>query len=158
MNANIVLVAPEIPHNTGAIARLCVGLGARLHLVRPLGFSLRESQLKRAALDYWDHVDLHVHADWQAFLDADQPAAMFFASTQGKQDLYAQHFTPGCHLVFGNETSGLPESFYTRYADRLFQIPMPGPHARSLNLANAASIVVYEAYRQLRDGERAGGP
>ncbi|MCE9613023.1 MAG: tRNA (cytidine(34)-2'-O)-methyltransferase [Lentisphaerae bacterium] len=147
---NLVLIAPQIPHNTGAVARLCVGLGARLHLIRPLGFSLRESRVKRAALDYWEHVDLVVHADWEAYLATAQPDAFCFASTKGARGYLDCRFTPGTHLVFGNETEGLPAAFYDRYRESLYQIPMPGPHARSINLANAAAIVAYEAYRQLR--------
>ncbi len=145
---HITLVAPQIPHNTGAVARLCVGLGARLHLVRPLGFSLRESRLKRAALDYWEHVDLQVHADWDAYLADAAPAALCFASTRGTRPHWETSFTPGTHLVFGNESQGLPEPFYTRYRAQLCRIPMPGPHARSLNLANAVAVVAYEALRQ----------
>lgn len=150
MNINVVLVAPEIPHNTGAIGRLCVGLDARLHLIRPLGFSLRASHLRRAGLDYWEHIDLHVHSSWEAFLEQAQPERLCFASTRGERSYLDYRFLPGDHLVFGNETSGLPPDFYTRYRDQLFHIPMPGPHARSINLANAAAIVLYEAFRQFQ--------
>lgn len=146
---NITLVSPQIPHNTGAIARLCVGLGARLHLVRPLGFSLRESRVKRAALDYWEHLDLVVHENWDAYLDNASPPALCIASTRGTRAHWEVAFTPDIHLVFGNEPEGLPAPFYTRYAAQLCRIPMPGPHGRSLNLANAVSIVAYEALRQL---------
>lgn len=149
---NLVLVAPQIPQNTGNIARLCVGLGARLHLIRPLGFSVRESRVKRAALDYWEHVDLVVHRDWDAFLARAQPADLFFASTKGTRTCFDYRFTDATHLVFGNEEAGLPLEFYTRYRDQLYTIPMPGPHARSINLANAAAIVAYEAFRQITRG------
>lgn len=147
----LVLVHPEIPHNTGAIGRLCVGLGCALHLVRPLGFRLTEAHLRRAGMDYWEHLDLHVHDSWDAFLQAARPDTerLFFLSTRGARPLYACAFQPDDTLVFGNEGGGLPEDFYSRYAARLFRIPMPGPHARSINLANAASIAAYEAYRQL---------
>ena len=147
---NIVLVAPRIPHNTGAVARLAVGLDARLHLVRPLGFSLRESRLKRAALDYWEHARLTIHADWEQYLEAEQPGALVLTSTRGGRSYLDVRYTAATHLVFGNETEGLPAPFYERYADRLVRIPMPGAHARSINLANAVAIVAYEAYRQLR--------
>lgn len=150
---NVVLVHPEIPHNTGAIGRLCVGLDARLHLIKPLGFSLRASALKRAGLDYWDHLRLAVHPDWDAFLAAEAPARLFFASTQGVKSCYDCVFAKDDFLVFGSETTGLPGSFYTRYAEQLFRIPMPGAHARSINLANAMAIVLYEAYRQTRGSE-----
>ncbi len=146
---HITLVAPEIPQNTGSIARLCVGLGARLHLIRPLGFSLRESRVKRAGLDYWEHADLVIHENWERYLADARPPALFFASTRGERSCFDCRFTPDAHLVFGNETSGLPPDFYVRYRDQLFRIPMPGPHARSINLANAAAIAAYEAYRQL---------
>ena len=112
---SIVLLRPEIPHNTGAIGRLCVGLGVPLHLVRPLGFALDDRYVARAGLDYWSHLD----------------------------------FSEGDALVFGNESSGLPKDFYDRYNESLFKIPMPGEHARSINLANAVSIAAYECYRQL---------
>jgi len=146
---HIVLVKPEIPHNTGAIGRLCVGLDCPLHLIRPLGFHLSDQYVQRAGLDYWEHLRLTVHDSWEAFLSAVQPPRLFFLSTRGEQSLYACAFQPGDALVFGNEGHGLPEPFYTRYGDRLFKIPMPGEHARSINLANAASIVAYEAYRQI---------
>lgn len=144
----VVLVAPEIPQNTGTIGRLCVCTGARLHLIKPLAFSLDEAHVRRAGLDYWHLVDLHVHAEWEAFLAACRPQRLCFASTKGGRSLYERTFTAGDYLVFGNETRGLPPEFYTRYADDLYQIPMPGRHARSHNLANAASIVLYEALRQ----------
>lgn len=145
---NIVLVAPEIPHNTGAIGRVCVGLDAHLHLIRPLGFSITESRLKRAALDYWEHIDLTVHASWDAFMAAESPANMVFLSSRGKTSIYERNLSQASHLIFGNESSGLPESLYRLYASDLVTIPMPGKHARTLNLANAVSVVAYEAWRQ----------
>ena len=147
---HIVLVAPEIPQNTGTIGRLCVCTGARLHLIRPLGFSLDEASVRRAGLDYWPHLDLCVHDDWEAFLAAAQPARLLFASTKGGRSLYKFQFRPGDFLVFGNEGHGLPEALYERYSDSLYIIPMPGGHARSHNLANAAAIVLYEGLRQTR--------
>jgi tRNA (cytidine/uridine-2'-O-)-methyltransferase len=146
---NIVLVAPEIPHNTGAIGRLCVGLEARLHLVRPLGFSLDDRYVKRCGMDYWKHVQLEVHDDWDTFLAAEKPESMAFLSTKGEKDLYECSFTENTYIVFGNESSGLPKGFYNRYHGDLYQIPMLGPHARAINLANAVSIAAYEMYRQL---------
>jgi tRNA (cytidine/uridine-2'-O-)-methyltransferase len=147
---NIVLVHPEIPHNTGAIGRLCVGLDARLHLIRPLGFQLTDGHLRRAGLDYWEHLDLTVHDQWSDFFKAEQPTSMLFASTRGARSIYEFEYRSDSYLVFGSETSGLPAELYADYSDHLYQIPMPGDHARSINLANAASIVAYEAYRQLR--------
>lgn len=149
VDLNVVLMKPEIPHNTGAIGRLCVGLDIRLHLVRPLGFTLYSGRVKRAGLDYWEHVRLSVHDDWEQFLCAEQPQRLFFASTRGTRTHYECRFRQGDYLVFGSESSGLPEAFYEERRDQLYRIPMPGPHARSLNLANAVSVVVYEAYRQL---------
>jgi tRNA (cytidine/uridine-2'-O-)-methyltransferase len=146
---HIVLVKPEIPHNTGAIGRVCVGLDCPLHLIKPLGFRLSEQHLRRAGLDYWEHLRLTVHDSWDDFLEAVHPPRLLFLSTRGETSLYDCAFQPDDALVFGNEGSGLPKEFYTRYSDRLFQIPMPGEHARSINLANAVSITAYEAYRQL---------
>lgn len=146
---HIVLIHPEIPHNTGAIGRVCVGLGCPLHLIRPLGFHLSEQYIKRAGLDYWDHLQLSLHDNWQSFLDEVKPPRVFFLSTRGKRSLYESRFEAGDALAFGSESSGLPSDFYERYEDRLFKIPMPGEHARSINLANAVSIAAYEAYRQL---------
>ena len=147
---NIVLVAPEIPQNTGTIGRLCVCNGAPLHLIRPLGFSLDETQLRRAGLDYWPHLDLHVHDDWEAFLAAAAPdqERLFFISTKAQASIFKTDLRDGDWLVFGRETSGLPPEFYDRYRDQLRLIPMLGEHCRSLNLANAVSIVFYEALRQ----------
>ncbi len=146
---NIVLVAPEIPHNTGAVGRLCVCLGARLHLIRPMGFALTENRIRRAGMDYWEHVDLTVHDSWAAYLEAEQPTQLIFSSTRGTKLYTDYHAIPGCALVFGNESSGLPEAFYTRYAAKLYRVPMPGPHARSLNLSLTVAVFAYEVHRQL---------
>jgi len=146
---NIVLVCPEIPHNAGAVGRLCVCLGARLHFIRPLGFTLTERQLRRSGMDYWEHVDLTVHANWECYLQSEQPAQLIFASTRGERSYLDSRPHPGCALIFGNESGGLPEDFYTRYAANLYRIPMPGPHARSLNLSLTVAAFAYEAHRQL---------
>lgn len=152
MDANdfsIVLLRPEIPHNTGAVGRLAVGLGVRLELVRPLGFRLDDESIRRAGLDYWRHLDCRIHDSWDDYLSLAAPKRFFMLSTKGGKPLYDVRFEPGDALVFGNESSGLPEDFYGRYRDRLCRIPMPGEHARSINLANAVSIAAYECYRQL---------
>lgn len=149
---SIVLLCPEIPHNTGAIGRLCVGLGIPLHLVKPLGFALDDRSIARAGLDYWPHLDVTLHDDWEGYLADVAPRRLVFLSTHGKRALYDCRFEPGDALVFGSESSGLPSGFYDRYGDALFKIPMPGEHARSINLANAASIAAYECYRQLSMG------
>jgi tRNA (cytidine/uridine-2'-O-)-methyltransferase len=145
---NIVLVAPEIPQNTGTIGRLCVCTDSRLHLIKPLGFSLDESRIRRAGLDYWPYLDLTVYEDWEEFLQRNQPQHMKFLSTKATTSLYGTTFVPGDWLVFGNESSGLPDEFYDRYREDLYLIPMPGQHMRSHNLANAVSIGLYEAMRQ----------
>ena len=149
VNFSIVLLRPEIPHNTGAIGRLCVGLGVPLHLVRPLGFALDDRSIARAGLDYWPYLDVAVHDTWEGYLSAAKPRRFHFLSTHGEKSLYECRFEQGDSLVFGNESSGLPKDFYSRYKDSLFRIPMPGEHARSINLANAVSIAAYECYRQL---------
>ncbi len=146
---SIVLVRPEIPHNTGAIGRLCVGLGVPLHLIRPLGFRLDEKAIARAGLDYWPHLDVTIHDTWDDYLASVRPKRLFFLSTKGEKTLYDCAFGEGDALVFGNESSGLPKDFYAHYREQLFKIPMPGEHARSINLANAVSIAAYECYRQL---------
>lgn len=150
-NLNIVLVAPEIPQNTGNIGRLCVNTNCQLHLIEPLGFSLAESRLRRAGLDYWPNLQVKTHPDWKTFLNRENPetGSLFFCSTRGSKSIYDIPFQPGSTLVFGNESSGLPPDFYVRYADLLFYLPMPGKHARSLNLANAVCVAVYEGMRQI---------
>ena len=148
MNLNIVLFQPEIPHNTGAVGRTCVCLGVRLHLIKPLGFSLRQKDLVRAGLDYWPHLDIKVHDGWEAFVGVERPGRMIFLSTRGKRSVYGHRFATGDYVVFGSESGGLPAEFHERYREALYTIPMPGAQARSLNLANAASVVMYEAYRQ----------
>jgi tRNA (cytidine/uridine-2'-O-)-methyltransferase len=145
----IVLYEPEIPHNTGAVGRICVNLNAELHLIEPLGFSLSESQVRRVGLDYWRHVRLTVHSTWEAFLDVVAPQRMFLFSTRGSRSYLECSFQSNDVLVFGSETRGLPEILRERYAEYLTTIPMPGPHARSHNLANAVAIVAYEVYRQI---------
>lgn len=149
MDLNIVLLHPEIPHNTGTIGRLCVGLDAALHIIRPIGFNLSDRNLRRAGLDYWPHLRLHVHDSWNAFLEAEAPRRMMLASTKGSTSYLDWRFALGDYVVFGSESSGLPTALYSDHADLLHRIPMPGPHARSINLANAAAIVLYEAYRQM---------
>ncbi|PIR20519.1 MAG: tRNA (uridine(34)/cytosine(34)/5-carboxymethylaminomethyluridine(34)-2'-O)-methyltransferase TrmL [Deltaproteobacteria bacterium CG11_big_fil_rev_8_21_14_0_20_47_16] len=144
---NVVLLHPEIPENTGNIARLCAGTQSPLHLIRPMGFRLDEKRMKRAGLDYWPHVDLHVHDGWDAFCAA-CPGTYWFASTKGERAHYDAAYAPNDYLCFGSETSGLPADFYARYRSQLITIPMTGP-IRSLNLANAVSIVLYEALRPM---------
>ncbi len=146
---NIVLVHPEIPQNTGNIGRLCVNNDCTLHLVKPLGFSLDSAQVRRAGLDYWPHLKLRIHEDWNAFLAGERPARMLMSSTHGTRSIYDFAFLPGDYIVFGSEGHGLPDDFYRRYAGSLYRLPMLGDKNRSLNLANAAGIVLYEGLRQV---------
>ncbi|TFH12444.1 MAG: tRNA (cytidine(34)-2'-O)-methyltransferase [Lentisphaerales bacterium] len=158
-NINVVLVEPEIPHNTGAIGRLCVGLDATLHLIRPLGFHIDDVDVKRAGLDYWEHLDLQVYESWESFSMQTGHNVRLYLSTRGERTIFDVSFQPGVYLVFGSETRGFPTSFYQDYREQLVRIPMPGQHARSMNLANAASVAMYEAYRQIEfpDGEGGDG-
>ncbi|HRJ73645.1 MAG TPA: tRNA (cytidine(34)-2'-O)-methyltransferase [Terrimicrobiaceae bacterium] len=145
---HVVLVEPEIPPNTGNIARLCLAAGARLHLVEPLGFSLDEKALKRAGMDYWEKCDVKV---WPAFADlrtAAGTARFFFLTTKSRRPYWDECFQDGDYLVFGRETRGLPESLLAAHPESCLTIPMQ-PDARSLNLATSAGIVLYEAVRQL---------
>jgi len=143
-------VEPEIPQNTGTIGRLCLAVGARLHLVEPLGFEITDSHLKRAGLDYWQYVDCVRHGSWEAFLATlpkAPPLALF--SKKAGHTLYEHAFQPGTYLVFGKETAGLPDSILNRWASETVRIPMADARVRSLNLSNSVSIGVYEALRQL---------
>lgn len=146
---NVVLVAPEIPPNTGNVARLCVSTGAALHLVKPLGFSLDDRHLRRAGLDYWRHLDLTVHDDFEAVLAAAGGAPLHLASSRAETPYTAVAYGPDDWLVFGAETAGLPERLITRFAARAVRIPMWGP-SRCLNLSNAVAVVLFEALRQTR--------
>lgn len=147
---HVVLVEPEIPPNTGSIARLCAAAEMRLHLVRPLGFSLEDRYLRRAGLDYWPHVDLTVHDDWAAFVDGAEPGARLCFSARARTSyLDAPYGTDApVYLVFGGETSGLPQPILTEHEPTTYRIPIFNDMVRSLNLANAVSVVVYEALRQ----------
>ena len=146
---NIVLIHPQIPQNTGSIGRLCVGLDASLHVIRPMSFQITERNVLRAGLDYWKYLDLHIHDSWDAFLESEQPQQLCFATTKTSRKYTDCNYQNNCYLVFGSESHGLPTDFYKSYAKNLYTIPMPGKHARSINLANSVAIMMYEAYRQL---------
>ena len=148
MALNIVLVNPEIPQNTGNIARSCAATGAVLHLIEPLGFSLSDKYLKRAGLDYWHLMTYHVYKDMEDFLTKHPNARMHFASTKAPRGYHEAFYQDGDFIVFGCETRGLPENLLERVYDRCVRIPMR-PEARSLNLSNSVAIVLYEALRQL---------
>lgn len=143
----IVLYEPEIPPNTGNIARLCAAMGVALHLIEPLGFSIDDKHLRRAGLDYWPHVALSVHRDWQAFLAARAVGRIVLASAKRGTALHRFGFAAGDYLVLGPETRGLPIELCARHADHV-RIPIRGDKVRSLNLSTAAGILLCEALRQ----------
>ena len=146
---NIVLVEPEIPPNTGNVARLCAATQSRLHLVGPLGFRLDDSTLKRAGMDYWRQVDWRTWDDWAAFEAALPERARLWLVEQGGAGRYDKAvFEPEDFLVFGRETAGLPPALLEKYSEQVLSIPMLNPESRSLNLANSVSVVLYEALRQ----------
>lgn len=146
---HIVFVEPEIPPNTGTTARLCAATNTTLHLVGPLGFSLEDRYLKRAGLDYWPYVDVHVYPNWKDFL-LRRPSGRLLAFSARATRSYTQlQYRSDDLLVFGSETRGLPAHIRGALSDTLYTIPMEGQHVRSLNLSNAAAIVLYEALRQL---------
>lgn len=145
---NVVLVEPEIPQNTGSIARTCAATGCILHLVGKLGFRIDEHAVKRAGLDYWDKVSVRTHESVEGFLEELKPEETLIFSSRGKKPYRAAPYMEGCSLVFGNETGGLPESILKRYPDSIYAVPML-PAIRSLNLSNAVSIVVYECLGKL---------
>ena len=145
---NIVLVEPEIPPNTGSVARLCGATNTILHLVKPLGFSTDDKHLKRAGLDYWEFVEIVYWNSIEEFLAKADIATLHFLSKKVSQPYTESVYTPGDFLVFGKETKGLPAYIIDNLPDRCFNIPMPNPKIRSLNLAMCCGIVLYEAIRQ----------
>ena len=146
----VVLVEPEIPPNTGAIARLCAATNTTLHLVEPLGFRLDDRALKRAGMDYWQEVTWRAWPDWKALRAAHPEARFHFLTTKASRSYTKVEFRPDDFLVFGRETKGLPESLLRENEAACCTIPMPNGNARSLNLATAAAIVLFEALRQVR--------
>ena len=145
---NIVLVQPEIPQNTGNIARTCAATGAKLHLIEPLGFVLDDKHLKRAGLDYWDLMEYTVYKSWEEFLEKNPGANLYYLSTKAPRDHTSVQYKENDYLVFGKETKGLDEQLLSDNYARCLRIPMR-QEARSLNLANSVAIVLYEALRQL---------
>lgn len=148
MALHVALIEPKIPPNTGNIARLCAGAKAPLHLIEPLGFELDEKAVRRAGLDYLHAVELWVHPDWFAFRDAISRGRCLYFSPDAERDYTEAPFRWNSVLVFGSETEGLPPRIREKHPDRCFRIPMPGD-VRSMNLANAVSVVLYEGMRQL---------
>lgn len=144
---NIVLLEPEIPANTGNIGRTCVASGSVLHLIKPLGFSLDEKQLKRAGLDYWPHLEYYVYENYEDFMSKHPGIRMHFATTKARKVYTAAEFQPDDYIMFGKESAGIPEEILLENRDMCIRIPMIGD-IRSLNLGNSVAIVLYEALRQ----------
>ena len=150
MPLNIVLFEPEIPNNTGNIGRLSLATGSNLHLVKPFGFEIDDTRLKRAGLDYWQHLSVTIYDSIQDFFNKNEDKNMVFLSSHGTQDHWSIDFEDDMFLIFGKESVGLPKDLIEKHLDKLFKIPLYSKHVRSLNLANAVSIVVYEGLKYLR--------
>lgn len=147
---HIVLYHPEIPHNAGAAGRLAVAAQARLHLIEPLGFSLDEKHIRRTGLDYWQYVDLHVWKTLDELIRTAEPGASFwYLSTKAAQTYWEAPLRDGDYFVFGPESRGLPEALLAERSAQALRIPMPGEHARSLNLSTSVAVVLYEGMRRL---------
>ena len=149
MAINIVLHEPEIPHNTGAIARSCVLTNSRLHLIKPFGFDLDDKHLKRAGLDYWKYLDLTIYEDLDDFFEKNKDINFYLATTKTNNIYSDVKFKDGAFIFFGKETAGLPEDLIKKYSERAIRIPMIKDLKRSLNLANSCTVILYEALRQL---------
>jgi tRNA (cytidine/uridine-2'-O-)-methyltransferase len=149
LRMKMVLVTPEIPYNTGAIGRTCVALDLELILIKPYGFSLDEKSVRRAGTDYWKHVNLTEYDSWQSFLGDRKPSRddLYFFEEHGAQTFYTPDYQPNSYLVFGCESAGLPTAILDGMNDRVFNLPMLDTRVRSLNLANVATAVVYQAMR-----------
>ena len=147
MALNVVLHEPEIPHNTGNIGRTCVATGTALHLIRPLGFSLDDRNLRRAGLDYWPHLKLFLYDSFEDFMEKNPGARIFMATTKAHQTYAEVQYGPDDFIMFGKETAGIPEEILVDYESTCIRIPM-NESIRSLNLSNAVAIVLYEALRQ----------
>ncbi len=149
MSLNIVLIEPEIPNNTGNIGRLALGSGCHLHLVKPFGFQIDDTRLKRAGLDYWQHLSVTYYENIEDFFNKNKNANMVFLSSHGKKNHWDIKFEDNMFLVFGKESVGLPKSIIETQPEKLFKIPLYSDHVRSLNLANAVGIVVYEGLKRI---------
>jgi len=149
MNLNIVLFQPEIPQNTGNIGRTCVLTDCKLHLIKPLGFSLEEKQLKRAGLDYWPFLDLEIHDSYEALRKKYKESTFYYSTTKASK-LYSEvEYKKGDFIIFGRESSGLPDSVRDSDPERCIRVPMINKTTRSLNLSNTVAITAYEALRQV---------
>ncbi len=150
MGYNIVLIEPEIPMNTGNIGRLSLASGSVLHLVKPFGFELDDSRLKRAGLDYWKHISLHIYESSEEFFSINKDKNMVYLSSSATKEYWSIDYRDNMFLIFGKESVGLPKSIIAENSDKLYKIPIYSNHVRSLNLANAVSIVVYEGLRCIK--------
>lgn len=144
---NIVLLEPEIPANTGNIGRTCVATNTRLHLIEPLGFKLNEKSLKRAGMDYWSSLDVTTYIDYNDFLQKNPGAKIYMATTKAEKIYTEVQYEPGCFIMFGKESAGIPEEILVENKEKCIRIPMVGD-IRSLNLGNSAAVILYEALRQ----------
>lgn len=149
MAINIVLIEPEIPNNTGNIGRLALGSGSKLHLVKPFGFEITDTRLKRAGLDYWKHLEVVYYDNVDQFFERNKNAQMVFLSSKGEKLHYDIPFKKDIFLVFGKESVGLSKEIVEKHKDDLYQIPLFSKHVRSFNIANAVTAVVFEGVRQL---------
>jgi tRNA (cytidine/uridine-2'-O-)-methyltransferase len=149
MGFNIVLIEPEIPMNTGNIGRLSLASGSNLHLVKPFGFELEDSRLKRAGLDYWKHISLNLYEGIDEFFLLNKDKSMVFFSSHAKNPYTTINYQDDMFLIFGKESVGLPKNLLEANSDKLYKIPIYSDHIRSLNLANAVSVVVYEGIRNI---------
>lgn len=147
MALNIVLFEPEIPANTGNIGRTCVATGTRLHLIEPLGFRLNEKEIKRAGMDYWEHLDVTRYINFEDFLEKNPGAKIYMATTKGQHVYSDVNFEPDCYIMFGKESAGIPEEILVKNPENCIRIPMLS-EIRSLNLSNSVAVVLYEALRQ----------
>ncbi len=150
MPFNIVLIEPEIPNNTGNIGRLALATGSNLHLVKPFGFELSDKRLKRAGLDYWQHLQVFEYESTEAFFNTHRTKKIAFLSSHGKKEHWAIDYEEDMFLVFGKESVGLSKELISAYPGAVFKIPLYSEHIRSLNLANAVAITVYEGLKQLK--------
>ena len=147
MALNIVLFEPEIPANTGNIGRTCVATGTRLHLIEPLGFRLNEKSIKRAGMDYWEHLDVTRYMNFEEFLEKNPGAKIYMATTKGQHVYSDVNYEPDCYIMFGKESAGIPEEILVQHPENCIRIPMLS-EIRSLNLSNSVAVVLYEALRQ----------
>lgn len=150
MPLNIVLIEPEIPNNTGNIGRLALASGSTLHLVKPFGFEITDARLKRAGLDYWKHVNIIYYDNIDDFLNKNKNVKMVFLSSHGLKSHWDIPFEDNMFLIFGKESVGLPKSIIESHENKLYKIPLYSEHIRSLNIANAVGIVVYEAIKAIK--------